>query len=275
MKYIFIISISFLSLFAKSQTNNQFTSRMYFAWGYNKEWYSASTIKVSQPSQGSNYEFESVAGNDRIGWDKLFQHQLTIPQYNYRFGFFLKKHPSWGFEFNYDHTKYQMTPGQDAHVVGTINNRQVDTNIVIQDKNILWKLNNGANFFLFNVMKRFYLCGTKNGVVKLFNIYKLGVGPVIPHTENTLFGHDNNAGFQFGGFNTGLEAAYRLEITKYLYIDIAQKVDYAYYYGLHVWEGKAKQSFSTYELIGTLGIMLPYSKKKDVPAATPVEEPKK
>ncbi len=275
MKYIFLFSISLFSMFAKAQTDNQFTSRMYFAWGYNKEWYSASTIKVSQPSLGNNYEFKDIAGNDKIGWDKLFQRPLTIPQYNYRFGFFLKKHPTWGFEFNFDHTKYQMTIGQDAHVIGTRNNAHIDTNIVIQDDYIHWKLNNGANFFLFNIMKRFYICGTKNGILKFYNIYKLGVGPVIPHTENTLFGEKNKAGFQFGGFNTGLEAAYRLEITKYFYIDIAQKVDYAYYYGLHVYEGTAKQSFQTYEIIGTLGVMLPYNKKKDKPAATPVEDPKK
>ena len=271
MKYRILISIFFFSLFTKAQTDNQFTSRMYFAWGYNKEWYSTSTIKVSQPSQGSNYEFKDISGNDRIGWDKLFQRPLTIPQYNYRFGFFLKKHPTWGFEFNFDHTKYQMTIGQDAHVVGTRNNVHIDTNIVIEDGYMHWKLNNGANFFLFNVMKRFYICGTKNGILKLYNIYKLGVGPVIPHTENTLFGQDNKPGFQFGGFNAGLEAAYRLEITKYIYIDIAQKLDYAYYYGLHVYAGTAKQSFATYEVIGTLGIMLPYKKKK----AEPAEELKK
>ncbi len=263
MKYFFAFTLTLFSFLSKAQTANPFTSRMYFAWGYNKEWYSTSTIKVSQPSQGSNYEFKNVAGNDRIGWDKLFQHELTIPQYNYRFGFFLKKHPSWGFELNFDHTKYQMTPGQSAHVVGTVNNVAIDSNIVITDHNMLWKLNNGANFFLFNVMKRFYITGTKGGLLKLYNIYKVGIGPLIPHTENTLFGHDNNAGFQFGGFNAGLEAAYRLEIGKYLYIDLAQKVDYAYYYGLHVYEGTAKQSFSTYEVIGTLGIMIPYKTKKE------------
>ncbi len=258
MKYFIFISLSVCSVFAKAQTTNPFTSRMYFSWGYNKDWFSSSTIKVSQPSLGNNYEFKNISGNDHIGWDKLFQHELTIPQYNYRFGFFLKKHPGWGFEFNFDHTKYQMTPGQYAHITGTIGGRKVDTNMVIVDSVNFWKLNNGANFFCFNVMKRFYICGTKNGKIKLFNIYKLGIGPVIPHPENTLMGHQNKPGFQFGGLDAGLEAAYRLELGKYLFIDLSQKVDYANYWGLHVYEGTARQSFFTYEVICTLGIMLPY-----------------
>ncbi len=293
MKYILLITLSIFSFFAEAQTNilqtaserasttntlvakkyfkprNPFTSRMYFAWGYNKEWYSSSTIKVSQPSQNSHYQFNNVSGNDHIGWDKLFQHELTIPQYNYRFGFFTKKHPSWGFEFNFDHTKYQMTPGQYAHVTGTINGRNVDTNMVIIDSVNFWKLNNGANFFCFNVMKRFYLGGTRGGMFKLFTIYKLGIGPVIPHVENTLMGHDNNPHFQLGGFNAGFEAAYRLEITKFFYLDLAQKVDYANYFGLRVYEGTAKQSFFTYEVMATLGIIIPYKEKSESPEPKP------
>ncbi len=262
MKYLLVFSLSVLSFFTNAQTFNPYKSRIYFSWGYNKEWYSSSTIKVSQPSQNSNYQFNNISGEDKIGWDKLFQHELTIPQYNYRFGFFLKKHPSWGFEFNFDHTKYQMTPGQYAHVSGTINGRNVDTNLVIVDSVNFWKLNNGANFFLFNVTKRFYIGGTKNGLFRLYNIYKLGIGPVIPHTENTLWGHENTPGFQFGGLNAGFEANYRLEVGNYVFIDLAQKVDYANYWGLRVYEGTAKQSFFTYEVMATLGLMLPYKEQK-------------
>ncbi len=262
MKKALTILITALTLTGNAQITNPYTSRMYFSWGYNKEWYGSSTIKVSQPSQGNNFQFNNVAGNDRIGWDKLFQHELSIPQYNYRFGFFLKKHPSWGFEFNFDHTKYQMTPGQYAHITGTLGGRNLDTNMVIVDSVNFWKLNNGANFFLFNVMKRFYICGTKNGFLKFFNLYKIGIGPLVPHTENTIMGHQNNAGFQFGGLNAGIEASYRLEISNYVFLDLSQKVDYANYWGLNVYEGKAKQSFFTYEVIGTLGIMLPYRERK-------------
>jgi hypothetical protein len=267
----FLFSISTLFVSAQNgSTGSPFTSRMYFAWGYNKDYYSKSSIKISQPELGNNYELKNISGNDKVGWDKLFQRPLTIPQYNYRFGFFLKKNPSIGFEFSFDHTKYQLTPGQNAHLIGTVNGQSVDTNIIIQDSVFFWKLNNGANFFCFNVMKRYYIAGTKNGKIKLFNIFKAGIGPTVPHVENTLMGHKNKPHFQFGGWNAALEATYRLEVTNFLYIDLSNKVDYARYSGLRVYKGTAKQSFYTYEVIATLGIMLPYRK-----SSTVVEEPVK
>src|ERR1019366_2233188 len=254
-----VISIISINATAQSATN-PFTSRMYFAWGYNKDSYSKSTIHISQPSLGNNYELKNISGNDKIGWDKLFQHPLTIPQYNYRFGFFLKNHPSVGFEFSFDHVKYQLTPGQTANWVGTVNNQVINTNIVIQDNYFFWKLNNGANFFCFNIMKRYYITGSANGKLKLFNLFKAGAGPTVPHVENTLMGNNNKPHFQLGGWNTALEATYRLEIGNYFYFDLANRFDYARYFGLRVYNGTAKQSFFTYEVIGTLGIMLPYKK---------------
>ena len=259
MKLRLCLVISVLSFVAKAQNSDPFTSRIYGGWGYNAEWYTSSNIKISQPSLGNKYQFRNVVGNENPGWNfQLLKKPLTVPQYNYRLGWFFKKHKTWGFELNFDHTKYQMTIGQDAHLVGTVNNRHVDTNLIINDGVFHWKLNNGANFFCFNIMKRFYIAGTKNVHFKLFNIYKLGAGPVIPHVENTLFGIQNNPHFQLGGFNVGFEANYRLEIYDYLYLDIAQKIDYANYFGLIVYNGTAKQAFGCYEVMATVGIMIPY-----------------
>lgn len=232
---------------------------VYAGWGYNAEWYTKSNIHVSQPSLGNNYQLKNIAGNDYVGWDyKLFQTQLTIPQYNYRLGFFFKKHKTWGFDIGFDHTKFQLTPGQTAHLIGTVNNRAIDTMVNVHDGYIHWKLNNGANFFCLGIMKRFYFAGTKNGKIKLFNIYKLAAGPTVPHVENTLLGYDNNPHFQLGGINFDFEANYRLELYNYFYIDVAQKLDYANYFGLRVYQGTAKQAFFCYEVIATAGILIPY-----------------
>ena len=267
--FFFLFFIS--SFFLKAQNNNPFTSNFYFAWGYNAEWYSHSTISVSQPAFGNNYQLRDISGADRIGWDKLFFHALTVPQYNYRLGFFFKKHPSWGFEINFDHTKYQLIAGQDAHIVGSIHNQHVDTNMIIQNGYFVWKLNNGANFFCFNITKRFFIGATKNRKFRLYNIFKAGAGPTVPHVENILLGEANTPHFQLGGWNVGLEANYRLEIGRFFYMDLAQKVDYARYFGLQVYYGLAKQSFYTYEVMGTLGIMLPYKQflKKENTTTSP------
>jgi hypothetical protein len=90
---------------------------------------------------------------------------------------------------------------------------------------------------------------------------KIGVGPVIPHVENSLFGEKNDAKFQLGGWNTGVEYALRSTYKKGLYLEFAGKLDYAYYYGLDVYQGKASQSFGTLEFILNLGYTFPTGPK--------------
>ncbi len=274
--YSLILSLLLCHVGFAQQTDDHFTSRIYGAFGYNAEWYARNDINISQPSLGNKYKMAGVTANDYVGWNKnLFRTQLTIPQYNYRLGFWFKKHKTWGVEANFDHTKYQLTPGESVRLQGTVNNRSLDTYIVVRDGYFHWKLNNGANFLCFNIMKRIYVIGSKNGNFKMFNIYKAGAGPTIPHVENTLFGMDNHPGFQLGGWNFGLEASYRMEFFNYIYLDLAQKLDYARYFGLKVYKGTATQQLCTYEVMATLGVMIPYEpfwkkKKADsTPTATP------
>ena len=130
------------------QSNHDF----YFSWGYNAEWYSNSDIHISQPELGNDFVFVQAQAHDNIGWDKLFYHPLTIPQYNYRLGYFFS--PEWALEINFDHTKYIVEVPQYLQVKGTINNRNVDSTIVTNYNNLTYFLNNGANFLLFNLVKK-------------------------------------------------------------------------------------------------------------------------
>jgi hypothetical protein len=63
----------------------------YFYWGYNREFYSKSDIRFT----GKEYDFtlQNVHANDRqskLDADPyLHLNQLTIPQYNYRLGYFI------------------------------------------------------------------------------------------------------------------------------------------------------------------------------------------
>jgi hypothetical protein len=75
-----------------------------------------------------------------------------------------------------------------------------------------------------------------------------------------LFGERNDAGFQFGGWNTGIESAWRATFMKYGFIEFSQKVDYARYSNLRVAQGRANQSFVTFELILSAGFILPTTK---------------
>src|SRR5690348_13754244 len=74
-----------------------FIKEVYLSWGYNKEWYTHSSVHISQPSLGNDYTFRNIRGHDHPGWDEgLLQKALSIPQYNYRLGFLLNDKRGWG-----------------------------------------------------------------------------------------------------------------------------------------------------------------------------------
>lgn len=236
---------------AATKTNREY----YFSWGYNKEWYTPSTIHIVQPSLGNDFKLVKAQAHDHIGWNKVLQRPLTVPQYNYRLGWWFKKNSSLGFELNFDHTKFIVTHGQLAHWQGTINGQAISYDSLTTRNNFDYNLNNGANFFCFNLVKRFKnFEATNHQWLVLHTILKAGAGPVIPHVENTILGHDNKSHFQLGGVNAGLEMALRATFFKHVYLELCQKGDYANYFGLRIYQGTARHSFFTYEVIGNLGI---------------------
>ena len=225
----------------------------YGSWGYNEESYTHSNLYVVQPSIGNNLEYQNITAHDRIGWDNLFNNQPTIPQYNYRLGYFFNEKQDWAIELNFDHTKYVATQGYYVRVTGQLGGKSINKNVMISDSTLRYQLNNGANFFLFNLVKRLRIVSTKNKIFMMDGLLKAGVGPVIPHVDNQIFGNNNKHQFQFGGGNTGIEAAVKVTIFKHFYAEYCNKLDYAWYYRLEVYDGRAHQSFGTYENILNIG----------------------
>ena len=253
---VLILSAPFIS---NAQTKKKERKKeFYFSWGYNTEWYTHSNVRVNQPALGNDYTFKGVTGHDRPGWnEQFFTKALTIPQYNYRLGLILNKDKGWGVEINFDHTKWIFID-QNAHIKGTINHRPVDSTVAFNAANgFYYYLNNGANFLLFNIVKRTHLYKDRTGNIKVDFLGKFGVGPVIPHVDNSFFHEHNNPGFQFGGWNVGAEACVRATFLHYVFLEYTNKLDYARYHGLKVYEGTAKQAFGVYEMILNLGVTFP------------------
>ncbi len=262
----FVLTDVPFSGFAQQQPQKKkkkFIKEVYASWGYNAEWYTHSTVHVSQSGLGNSYNFEHVKAHDHLGWnDGLFSEALSIPQYNYRLGFLLDDEKVWGFEINFDHTKYIISD-QNVRVKGVMNNQPVNMNVAFNANNgFYYFLNNGANFLLFNVTKKWHLLKTRDEKVKVDFLGKFGVGPVKPHTDNELFGEKNHDGFQMGGWNTGAEGSLRATFFRWVYLEYSNKLDYARYSGLNIYEGKAHQAFGTYEMILSLGVIIPTSCKK-------------
>ncbi len=260
---IIILVLTAFPLCTQAQKTKERIGEFYFSWGYNKEWYTRSDVKVNQPSLNNKYTLKSVQSHDHPGWDEgLFSMPISIPQYNYRFGYFFNKKKGLALEINFDHTKHIIQDNQQVRVSGTRNGKQVDSTVTFSENNgFYYYLNNGANFLLFNIVKRWHWYESKNGQFKLDALGKAGIGPVIPHVQNSFFGQANDPGFQLGGWNIGLEGAIRATFVKHLFLEFSNKIDYASYSNLNIYKGTARQAFGTYELILSVGYTIQAGKR--------------
>lgn len=254
---------------SKTQKKKVRKHELYFSWGYNKEWYTNSNVSVSQPSLGNSFTFVNVKGVDHPGWEneQFFTKALSIPQYNYRLGYFIDRDKGWAVEINFDHTKWLFPNNQMVHIKGKINNQPIDGQVLFADSvaetdsSSYHYLNNGANFLLFNVVKRWHIWANKKQTILVDGLGKFGVGPVIPHVQVKYFNQQqNDPHFQLGGWNVGLEADLKVTFFQYVYIEYANKLDYARYTNLKIYQGTDKQAFGTYEMILNLGISFPVGK---------------
>ncbi len=235
---------------------------LYGSWGYNEEQYTSSNLYVSQPGMNNNFVYNNILASDHIGWDHLFSLQPTIPQYNYRLGYFFNEKQDLAIELNFDHTKYIVQQGYNVIVAGTLHGRNVDTTVYLNNSTLRYFLNNGANFFLFNLVKKIKIVSTADKKFVVDGLVKAGVGPLIPHVDNAIFGTDNRKQFQLGGWNTGVEATIKVTLYKHIYVEYCNKVDYARYSHLEVYNGRAHQNFGTYENILNIGYTLHLHHKK-------------
>jgi hypothetical protein len=264
----------FLPFIGLSQkTKKERKGELYFSWGYNTEWYTHSNVNIDQPSQGNAYTFVGISGHDHKGWDEgLFSKAITIPQYNYRLGYIFNRKKGLGVEINFDHTKFIFGDNQMVHMKGKFNNKPVDAQVLFADSaegstaSSYYYLNNGANFLLFNIVKRWHIYTNKKETIRIDGLGKFGIGPLIPHVQNKFFNQpENDPHFQVGGWNIGAEGDIRATFFHYVYLEYGNKLDYARYSGLKIYEGTARQAFGTYEMILSLGLSFPVGKVVSTP----------
>lgn len=214
---------------------------VYISWGYHGDSYRTQDIRFSQPSLDNDFTFHDVRFHDNKGWtDGLFAHQLTVPQYRIQAGLFFKRNTA--IEIDFIHAKAIVTQDQTVAMTGTINGGPVDQNIVLTTDVLKYQLNNGANFALFNIVQRFRLFREPGKTGAISALLKGGVGFVVPHTENTVFGHPNAPGFQFSGPDIGGAIAVRAHLFRAFFTEFSETFVIARYRDVNIYSGSAEQN---------------------------------
>lgn len=230
----------------------------YFAWGYNKDWFSPSDLHFESKGK-DNYSFtiHDVKANDLPKLDHIFDTDLSIPQYIYRFGYYFRNNKRFGIELSFDHAKYIMKQNQVAHVEGNIRGAYVDKDTILSPGFIRFEHTNGANFLMLSMLRRHQFLASKSEKHRLQGVIKPGIGIVIPQSDVSLFGHRQNNYYHIAGYIFGVEGSLRYEYGKHLFGETGFKGTFANYTNvLTVDDARANHHFFCLEWLFSIGFQV-------------------
>ncbi len=208
--------------------------RFFFYWGYNRARFARSDIHFSGP----DYDFTlfNVEARDRptkFSFKTYFSPTtLSIPQYDYRFGFFLTRR--FALSIGVDHLKYVVVKNQTALISGVISERAshqyagsyLQRPIRLADGLVRFEHTDGLN--LVNLDLEYHLPVlqfTRPGLA-LHLVTGLGGIWVVPRTDVHVFGYGLNNRFHLAGYSLAGKAGLRLYMLKRLFLVAETKVGY-------------------------------------------------
>jgi len=244
-----------------AQKNNKLFTGMYLQWGYNTEWYTRSNIHFKL-SNGDRFTLVHAKAHDKADLDAILKKptEISIPQYNYRIGFYINKKRTRSIEINFDHIKYVVTDAQKVRVRGVIEGQAVDGDSILNATRFLHlEHTDGGNLLHINYAQQHTLLKkTSNGSPLVSFIWKAGAGINIPRTDFTYHGDRLNNQFHIAGYNISLEGGARFHPFRHFFLEGTAKSGFVNYLNAlaNTTERKGNRvhhSFGYIELIGLVG----------------------
>ena len=213
--------------------------KFFVSWGGNRESYTKSDVNF----KGKDYDFtvDNMTAHDKPkGWhvDYINPANMTIPQTNFRMGYFINDH--YSVAIGWDHMKYVMTQDQTANVTGNINlpagapgaiyngvynNTPVDFAQGTEENGIsflTYEHTDGLNYINTEVSRHDDI----SSLFKIGNTDKIqvnltegvGVGLLYPKTNTTLLGKERHDDFHVSGYGASVKAGLNITFFKHFYI---------------------------------------------------------
>lgn len=201
--------------------------KFFVSWGGNRESYSKSDIHF----KGNDYDFTlyDVKAEDKPkGWhvDYINPARMTIPQTNFRLGYFISDH--YSITLGVDHMKYVMYQNQAVDYSGTFPNAGTygealpNNQVFLTEEFLTFEHTDGLNY-VHTEVSRF------DDISKLFNITDtdkiqinitegLGVGVLYPKTNTQLLGRERHDDFHISGYGVSAKAGLNITFLKHFYI---------------------------------------------------------
>ncbi|TDQ25605.1 hypothetical protein [Tenacibaculum caenipelagi] len=211
--------------------------KFFVVWGWNWASYTDSDIHF----KGENYDFTlyNVKAQDRqtkFSFNDYFNpSRVTIPQNNYRIGYFFKE--NYTVSIGVDHMKYVMIADQDVKIDGYISTGSTyDGNYNNETINLAadflrFEHTDGLNYVNVEV-KRFddvsHWFGLNLENLQINLTEGLGLGVLYPRTNTTLLGMERHDEFHLSGYGTSIAAGVNIAFLKHFYVQADLKGGYIY-----------------------------------------------
>ncbi|HZV69865.1 MAG TPA: hypothetical protein VFG10_09985 [Saprospiraceae bacterium] len=269
---IFILSFFFYIGHAQTLPDIQHASRkgsFYIYWGWNRAMYTESDIHFI----GENFDFrlENVKSHDVPSSDitnYINPFKVTIPQTNFRVGYFIQNH--YALSVGFDHMKYVVGTDQVVKINGVINNTETiydgnysNQDITINSGFLQFEHTNGLNYINMDV-RRFDEILDLNKI-KINLTEGVGAGILLPKTDATLFGKNNNDEYHLSGYGMSSLVGLNISFFKFLFLQSEGKFGYINMPDIRISkhnEEKASQSFLFAQFNILIGATFKFHHKK-------------
>jgi hypothetical protein len=260
------IIVLFLTSVSYGQVSTSYSpaskGQVYIMWGWNRGAFTKGNISF----KGADYDFKlyKVKAHDRptpFSYHNYLQpNRLTIPQTNFRLGFFIKNNIAVSFGF--DHMKYVMDKDQTVRMNGNITHDGPYKGSYNGDKKLTsdfltYEHTDGLNYINFEIEKFREFYHSKSNKLIVSWLYGGGTGILFPRTDVTLLNYERTDEFHVSGFGISAKAGLQLTLFKHFLIKLENKYGYINMPDVKLHKsgisGKAKQAFFFTELDGMLG----------------------
>lgn len=273
-----IFSVTIAPVFAQDAASIDYNipnkkGSLYVFWGWNVDTYSKSNISF----KGDNYDFklkDVVAVDKQNAWDPslyLGITTITIPQTNFKFGYFISDH--YAISAGVDHMKYVMVQNQSVKIDGSISNgagfdgTYNNDDIILTEDFLTFEHTDGLNYLNVEIERvddilKMFKKGNKN--LEINTVLGVGVGGLLPKTNAKLMNNERYDDFNLAGY--GIDAKIGLNITffKYFFVQSELKGGFIHMPNIRTTQfkaDKASQAFTFGQANFLFGVIFKVSKK--------------
>ncbi|MGB3073769.1 MAG: hypothetical protein WBB36_00530 [Chitinophagales bacterium] len=253
-------------------TNNH-SGKFYIYWGYNGSVFTHSDIHFEGPDY--NFTVFDVVAHDRptpFSFGVYFNpSSITIPQYNYRIGYYLNNR--WSISLGLDHMKYVMDQNQTVLMSGEIDDiasadyagSYHDSAMVLTQDFLKFEHTDGLNLLSLDVEYTLPLLNLFHDKMNMSLASGAGIAAMIPRTDVRVFGEGINNKFHLAGYGISAKTGVRFEFFKNIFLLAQTRFGFVNLPDILLNDNvpqRADQHFSFFEYFVTAGLTLPFRKNE-------------